>query len=87
LKGPALSFVLTNERLLELTPTIDPELEMAWRVAAAKTLEPEPAKAAREAALGPAQFLLVLTCRHEKQQVELLGKFRAEGIECKALVS
>jgi hypothetical protein len=75
-----------HQRLLELTPTIYPELEIAWRAAAAKTLEPEPAKAAREAALGPAQFLLVLTCRDEKQQVELLARFRADGIECKALV-
>jgi hypothetical protein len=57
---------------------------MAWRAAAVKTLEP--AKAAREAVLGPAQFLLVLTCRDEKRQVELLGRFRAEGFECKALV-
>jgi hypothetical protein len=71
---------------MEITPTIDPALEMAWRAAAAKALEPEPDKAAREAPLGPAQFLLVLTCRDEKQQVELLGRFQAEGIECKALV-
>src|ERR1700736_6003858 len=27
-----------HQRLLELRPTVDPELEMAWRAAAAKTL-------------------------------------------------
>jgi hypothetical protein len=75
-----------HERLLELTPTVDPELEMAWRAAAAKALEETQGRVSRAAALGPAQFLLVLTCRDENQQVELLGRFRAEGIECKAVV-
>ena len=32
------------------------------------------------------QFLVLITCRDEKQQVELLGRFLGEGLECKALV-
>jgi hypothetical protein len=32
------------------------------------------------------QFMIVITCRDEKQLVELLGRFRGEGLECKALV-
>jgi len=32
------------------------------------------------------QFLVLITCRDEKQQVELLGRFQGEGLECKALV-
>jgi len=32
------------------------------------------------------QFLVLITCRDEKQQVELLEKFPGEGLECKALV-
>jgi hypothetical protein len=32
------------------------------------------------------QFLVLITCRDEKQQVELLDRFHAEGLECKALV-
>jgi hypothetical protein len=32
------------------------------------------------------QFLIVLTCRDEKHQVELLERFPGEGLECKALV-
>ena len=32
------------------------------------------------------QFLILITCRNEKQQVELLGRFQGEGLECKALV-
>jgi hypothetical protein len=76
-----------HERLLELTPTVDPELEMAWRAAADKALEEASPHEPREAVLGPSQFLLLVTCRDETQQVELLGKFREEGIECKALVA
>jgi hypothetical protein len=30
---------------------------------------------------------VLVTCRDEKQQVELLERFRREGVECKALVS
>jgi hypothetical protein len=32
------------------------------------------------------QFMIVITCRDEKHQVELLGRFQGEGLECKALV-
>ena len=32
------------------------------------------------------QFSVLITCRDEKQQVELLGRFQGEGLECKALV-
>jgi hypothetical protein len=32
------------------------------------------------------QFIVLITCRDEKQQVELLGRFQGEGLECKALV-
>ena len=31
------------------------------------------------------QFM-ILTCRDEKHQVELLARFEGEGLECKALV-
>lgn len=33
------------------------------------------------------QFLLLITCRDEGQQTELLERFLAEGLKCKALVS
>jgi hypothetical protein len=33
------------------------------------------------------QFLLLITCRDEAHQVELLRRFQAEGLECKALLS
>ena len=36
---------------------------------------------------GPALFLILVTCRDGKQQVELLSRFASEGLECKALLS
>jgi hypothetical protein len=73
-----------HKRLLELTPTADPELEAAWRSAAEATLVNPNDK---EVPMGPEQFLVLVTCRCEAQQVELLQRFREEGLDCKALLS
>src|SRR6202035_3752523 len=54
-----------HQRLLEITPTELPELEAAWRAQAEALLEAEPAP---EAAMGPEQFLVLVTCRTEEQQ-------------------
>jgi len=35
----------------------------------------------------PEQWLVLVTYRDEKQQVELLERFRREGVECRALLS
>jgi hypothetical protein len=64
--------------------------EAAWRAEAEAALT----KFARPNGLGEGekalqlseQFLVLITCRDEKQQVELLGGFQDPGLECKALV-
>jgi hypothetical protein len=71
-----------RERLLHLTPTECPELEAAWEAAARAALEVKPG---REVDPGPEQFLVLVTCRDERHQVEVLERFRREGLECKAL--
>src|SRR5271166_4117127 len=35
----------------------------------------------------PEQFLVLVTCRDERQQVKLLEQFRRDGLECRALLS
>jgi hypothetical protein len=75
-----------HERLLELTPTTSADLEAAWRAAAEATLDPLAERDLSEIARVGEQYLVLVTCRDEKQQVELLGRFRSEGLECKALV-
>jgi hypothetical protein len=73
-----------RDRLVELTPTDSAELQAAWEAAAREILEPKPARAFGDVL---EQFLVLITCRDEHQQVELLQRFAAEGLECKALLS
>jgi hypothetical protein len=76
-----------RDRLLELAPAESEELRVAWEEAARKCLEvATPAEGPRVTDI-PAQYLVLVTCRDERQQVELLERFQAEGLECKALLS
>jgi hypothetical protein len=72
-----------HQRLLELTPTESPELQAAWQAAA----EEVAAQTARSVEDVPEQFLILVMCRDEKHQVELLQRLHGEGLECRALIS
>jgi hypothetical protein len=75
-----------HRRLLEITPTDSYELAAAWQA----TVDGELAALFRppsSPAVCPAQFLILVTCRDEKQQVELLERLGGEGLDCKALLS
>jgi hypothetical protein len=58
-----------HERLRELTPAVDPALEAAWWTAAQAARE-APAVEAKLVDSGPVQFLVLVTCRDERHQVE-----------------
>src|SRR5580658_6825137 len=58
-----------HQRLLELTPTPSPDLQAAWQAAAEAAVK---ASTSREVVSVPEQYLLLLTCRDEQHQVELL---------------
>jgi len=73
-----------HQRLLELTPTPSPELQAAWRAEAEASMA---AAAPAPVELGPAQYLVLVTCRDERHQVELLQRFTSEGLTCRALLS
>jgi hypothetical protein len=75
-----------HERLLELAPPVSEDLQAAWRAAAEAALA-EVETTSAGVALVAAQYLVVITCRNERHQVELLGRFHGEGLECKALLS
>src|SRR5262245_24717550 len=76
-----------HRQLLEVAPPVPEEVQAAWRAEAEAAL----AAAGREERKGveafPAQFLVLVTCRDEAHQVELLEKFCREGLECRALLS
>jgi hypothetical protein len=77
-----------HRRLLELTPQVSEELRTAWEDAAQLAVKRRPAATLPKAvAPGPEQFLVLVGCRDERQQVELLERFTREGLECKALLA
>jgi hypothetical protein len=76
-----------HDRLLELVPVVCPELQAAWEATAEATLAMAAAPERSQNATIPEQFLILVTCRDERHQVELLGRFQSEGLDCKALLS
>src|SRR5262249_11349185 len=66
-------------RLLELAPSVPEELQAAWQAAAEGALAALPEPAAPEGPLLPDQFLVLVKCRNEKHQVEILTRLQAEG--------
>jgi hypothetical protein len=73
-----------RERLRDITPVDDAELKAFWEAEAQKLLTDEPPPKAKKTA---EQFLILVTCTDETEQVGLLEKFLAEGLNCKALVA
>src|SRR5947209_11775182 len=60
-----------HDRLLELTPTASPDLQAAWEATASANLAALPAPPPWEPRDVPEQYLILVTCRDEQQQVEL----------------
>jgi hypothetical protein len=76
-----------HQRLRELAPPVPPDIQAVWERAADASLAALPeAKVPDEVPL-PAQYLVLVTCRDEKHQVELLQRLGAEGLPCRALLS
>jgi hypothetical protein len=88
---PLAALALTQEqlhdRLLELVPPVSPELQAVWETAADRILAPSSEHEKAVVTAIPEQFLVLVKCRDEKQQIELLRRFQSEGMECRALVS
>jgi hypothetical protein len=60
-------------------------LKFSWRSPRlGGCLSPEPPPDIKDPA---AQFLVLVTCRDDKDQVELLARLKGEGRECKALLA
>ncbi len=76
-----------RQRLTELAPPLPPDLEEAWQAAARACLEPPAKEAGPTGEALAEQWYVLVTCRDEKHQVELLGRFQAEGLTCKAVLA
>ncbi len=76
-----------HTRLLELTPAVSEELNAAWHASTeAYRRMVDDGAPWKEPALAEQWYVLV-TCRDERQQVELLARLQAEGLVCKAVLS
>jgi DNA anti-recombination protein RmuC len=75
-----------HQRLQEITPTNDPDLQALWQAQAEQLLDPGSERGSPDPALTE-QFLVLVTCRDETEQLELLGRLKEEGRECKALLA
>jgi hypothetical protein len=76
-----------RDRLRQLAPPVPEEVQAAWQAAAASAWQRASPPDAPGVAPGPEQGLVVLTCRDERHQVELLARFQREGLPCKAVLS
>jgi hypothetical protein len=69
-----------RDRLLELAPAVAPDMQAAWETAANAALVGPAGPSGPGVELGPEQWLVLVTCRDERHQVELLARFQAEGL-------
>ena len=77
-----------HDRLMNLTPAPCADLERMWAETddlIDEAIEEREQKKLRPETLEP-QFLVLIPCRDEKHQVELLERFQREGLGCKAVV-
>ena len=81
---PVRTFPCSIRGSLSPTPIDDPDLQALWEAQADQLLAPEPPPDIKDL---PAQFLVLMTCRDEKEQVELLARLKEEGLACKALLA
>jgi hypothetical protein len=70
---------------MEVTPIAAPELRAAWHASVQEALA-APLKEKPGYTSYPEQFLILVTCKDEKHQGELLTRFRKEGWKSKAVV-
>ena len=71
-------------KLAEITKADSQVLNDLWQ--SLQEAEKRVQKELEESAAPPGQFLVLVTCRDEDEQVELLRRFTAEGLMCRALI-
>jgi hypothetical protein len=75
------------ERLRETAPAVRPELAGMWEEAARQSLESLGHECKPIAQRVGEQYMVLVMCKDEKQQLTLLERFQGEGLACKALLS
>ncbi len=79
-----------HKRLMELTPPPSDDLAALWQQARQTidaALEREPTKQGAPQLGWDSEYLVLVKCGDERQQIELLKRFLGEGLDCKAISS
>ena len=70
-------------RLLQMTPTVSPQLRAMWQQAAEGALAASAEPPRREVPYdGVMRYYVLIACRGGLHQRELLLRFRGEGLDC-----
>jgi hypothetical protein len=75
------------DRLRQTTATLQPELAALWEDAARQSMEERAGLRKPIAQRVVEQYMVLVMCSDEKQQLALLERFQGEGLTCKALLS
>ncbi|HEV3258487.1 MAG TPA: hypothetical protein VG013_16540 [Gemmataceae bacterium] len=78
-----------HERLMDVTPTDSTELAALWKEAQEtidSALEENSKKDRSPSCELDQHFMVLIPCRDEKHQAELLDRFQREGLACKAVL-
>jgi hypothetical protein len=76
-----------HAQLREITVTDSESINDLWQQTAKAAKEAKAFLEAKAAAPVVEQFLVLVQCRDEQHQVELLQRFQQEGLSCQALLS
>jgi hypothetical protein len=76
-----------RQRLMDITPVSSADLELVWRAAADSLLQTPHDRPGKGFETIPEQYMILVTCRDEGEQVRLLQQFLGDGLECKALLT
>jgi hypothetical protein len=79
-----------HHRLMELTPTDSLDLQLLWQETRSRidsALQEKPAKKLPPRIELDSRYHVLVTCRDEMHQLELLERFKQEGLACKAVLS
>lgn len=75
-----------HARLLELTPTASEELEAAWHASTETYRQAVEQDSGLDAGTLAEQFYVLITCRNDTHQREMLMRFKEEGLNCRAIL-
>jgi hypothetical protein len=74
-----------EQRLLELTPTVSADLRLPWEASVLAALDQPPPPRWRDPGIDVGHpFYVLIACRDERHQRELLDRFHSEGLDCQA---